>query len=273
MSSSLPDLSSLYPVTSAQKAEYQERGYVLLREVCTFDEIEAHAAVIRDTALTHSRETRPMEERDTYGKAFLQIINLWQKNPEAAVFATAQRFGQIAADLMGVDGVRLYHDQALFKEPFGGPTPWHQDQFYWPLDGVKCVTMWMPMVRIEPDMMAMKFVPGTHLDGPITMKEISDDSEGFFNDFIHSNKLPIHQVQEMMPGDATFHDGWTLHGAPGNATDRMREVMTLIFFADGGKISTPTNSFREADMAGFFPGQQPGELAASPLNPLVYSRR
>lgn len=272
MPSPLPDLTSQYPVSQTQKDEYREKGYVVLQGVCSQSEVEAHGRVIRETALAHCRESRPMEERDTYGKAFLQVINLWQMNPEAAVFATARRFGQIAADLMGVEGVRLYHDQALFKEPHGGPTPWHQDQFYWPLDGVKCVTMWMPLVKVDSEMMAMKFVPGTHMGGPVTMKEISDDSEAFFNSFISEGGLTVHQIQEMMPGDASFHDGWTLHGAPGNATDRMREVMTLIFFEDGGKISAPSNGFRENDMAAFFPGQAPGESAASPLNPLVYKR-
>jgi hypothetical protein len=28
---------------------------------------------------------------------------------------------------MEVEGVRLYHDQALFKEAEGGITPWHAD--------------------------------------------------------------------------------------------------------------------------------------------------
>ena len=44
----------------------------------------------------------------------------------------------------------LYHDQALFKEPGGGPTPWHQDQYYWPFDTDKTITMWMPLVEVGP---------------------------------------------------------------------------------------------------------------------------
>ena len=60
------------------------------------------------------------------------------------------RFAGVAAALLGVDGVRLYHDQALFKEPGGGPTPWHQDQVYWPLATDRTITMWMPLVDL-PD--------------------------------------------------------------------------------------------------------------------------
>lgn len=52
----------------------------------------------------------------------------------------------IIIDLVGVENVRLSHDQALFKEPGGGHTLGHQDKFYWPLDTDKMITIWMPLV-------------------------------------------------------------------------------------------------------------------------------
>ena len=62
----------------------------------------------------------------------------------------APRFAEVAARLLGVEGVRLYHDQGLFKEPGGGPTPWHQDGYYWPLDTERTITLWMPLVDVPP---------------------------------------------------------------------------------------------------------------------------
>jgi len=44
-----------------------------------------------------------------------------------------------------VDGVRIYHDQALNKEPGGGYTPWHCDGYYWPLQSDKILTAWVPL--------------------------------------------------------------------------------------------------------------------------------
>ena len=32
------------------------------------------------------------------------------------------RLGKMAADLAGVDGIRIWHDQALIKPPWGNPT-------------------------------------------------------------------------------------------------------------------------------------------------------
>jgi len=124
-------------------------------------------------------EKRKMEDRDTYGKAFLQIFNLWRQNEVLKAFVMSKRFAKVAAQLLGVEGVRLYHDQALYKEPGGGRTPWHQDQYYWPLDTDKTVTMWMPLVNITKDMGIMNFVSRTHKLGYMVPKAISDESEDY----------------------------------------------------------------------------------------------
>lgn len=77
---------------------------------------------------------------------------------------------------MGVEGVRIYHDQALYKEPHGGHTPWHQDQIYWPLDTDKTITMWMPLVPISEEVGSMTFASESHRIGYINKMVISDES-------------------------------------------------------------------------------------------------
>lgn len=123
----LPDLYSDYSLTPEQVETFQQTGHVCLPAVAASEEVAAYRSPILAAVERNKTETRALEDRDTYGKAFLQIGNLWRGNADVARFVLARRFGKIAADLMGVDGVRLYHDQALFKEPGGGPTPWHQD--------------------------------------------------------------------------------------------------------------------------------------------------
>jgi hypothetical protein len=76
----------------------------------------------------------------------------------------------------------------------------------------------------------------------------------------------------MCAGDASFHYGWTLHGAPGNTTSLTREVMTVIWFADGTRVLAPNNPNRQRDLARWLNGIRPGELAAGPLNPVVFDR-
>jgi ectoine hydroxylase-related dioxygenase (phytanoyl-CoA dioxygenase family) len=256
--------------TEPEAAEaYRRDGHVVLRGVASADEVAQIRPVIGGCVQRMSTETRPLAERDTYGKAFLQVHNLWRADPAAAQFVLGKRFARFAAELMGVDAVRLYHDQALYKEPGGGFTPWHQDRFYWPLDTDKTITMWMPLVDVPA---GMEWVSGSHRDGEIGRIEISDSSEQYFADLVADRQLPVAAAGPLAAGDATFHDGWSLHRAPGNDTDQMREVMTVIYFADGTRVGPADSDARRKDLADWLPGLAPGDVAASPLNPLLWSR-
>src|ERR1051325_10181425 len=105
----LPDLASDYPVSADQIAGYQQQGHVVLRGVALPQEVAAYRPVLAEAVARYKTETRPLAERDTYGKAFLQVTNLWERDDAVRRFVMARRFAKSAADLMGVDGVRLYH--------------------------------------------------------------------------------------------------------------------------------------------------------------------
>jgi ectoine hydroxylase-related dioxygenase (phytanoyl-CoA dioxygenase family) len=266
----LPPLDSDYPLTAEQIQHYRANGHVLLHGVCSADEIASHRPAIVSAADRFNVETRPLEERDTYGKAFLQIINLWDRDEAVRRYTLARRFGKIAADLMGVSGVRIYHDQALFKEPGGGLTPWHQDQYYWPLATDNTVTLWMPLVDIPAEVGSMRFASKSQQGGYLGEIAISDDSDAYFDNYIKERGFTVDSYGAMKAGDATFHSGWTLHSAPGNPTANTREVMTVIYFADGTTVSEPDNPHRVGDQKSWLMGTPAGQKAASRLNPLVY---
>ena len=272
MGTTTPAYQLDYPISADQAAAFQRDGHLLLRGVLPPADVPDARSAIVAAADRYCPEMKPLEERDTYGKAFLQIMNLWTQDEAVRAFVMARRFGRIAAELMGVDGVRIYHDQALFKEAGGGPTPWHQDEYYWPLDTDNTITMWMPLVDVGPDMGTMRFASGSHRLGYLGAIPISDESEARFDQFVKDRGFTIGQTGAMAAGDATFHTGWTLHGAPGNASDRTRQVMTIIYFADGTRASTPDNKNRIDDLENWLPGIRPGALAASRLNPVVYRR-
>lgn len=269
----LPALDSAYDVPADRVAEFRERGHTVLRGVASAAEIAAYRPVIKSVALRENREARPLAERDTYGKAFLQMWNLWRVDEGVRRFTTARRFARIAAELMGVDGVRIYHDQAVFKEGGGGPTPWHQDQFYWPLDSDNMITMWMPLVDVPPEIGTMSFVSGSQRLGYLGDFPISDESDRTFAAMIRDRGLEVDTHGPAAAGDATFHAGWSLHAAPPNPTGTMREVMTVIYFADGMRVTEPANDAQRVDIDRWLPGLEPGDLAASELNPLVYTRK
>lgn len=270
--SALPALGEDYALTADQLNDYQDKGHIILRNVATADEISVYEPLISDWVKKLNNHDKPLEERDTYGKAFIQIGNLWERHEDLARFTLSRRFAKIAAELMGVDGVRIYHDQALFKEPGGGHTPWHQDQIYWPLDTDNTITMWMPLVPISEAVGSMTFASGTHKLGYVNKLQISDESHKTLAQFIDGRGYDKVSYGAMAAGDATFHAGWTMHSAPGNPTQDMRKVMTIIYVADGVRIAEPDSKARSGDLASWFPGLKPGDLAASRLNPLVYHK-
>ena len=256
-------------VTKEQIADFQTNGHILLREVAAIDEINFYRPIISEVVYKYSTENRNLSERDTYSKAFLQITNLWERDEKVREFVFKHKFAQMAADLLGVENVRLYHDQALYKESGGGYTPWHQDQFYWNLDTEKTITMWMPLVDISLEMGLMKFAKKSHKQGLFEAITISDKSEEIYAEIIEKEGFEISQPVSMKAGDATFHYGHTIHSADANNSEKTREVMTIIYFADGAKITEPINNFQKADHKRWLDSISAGELANGELNPIM----
>jgi len=268
----IPHLQSEYKVTDEQIRAFQEDGHICLRDVASTEEIRTYREVISKSVEKHSKKLAPLEERDTYGKAFVQVMNVWEHSEDVKKFVLAKRFAKVAAELLGVDGVRIYHDQALYKEPGGGHTPWHQDQTYWPIDTDKTITMWMPLADVTEEMGSMSFATGSHKKGYISKLGISDESHQTLGDYISANQFPEVTYGAMNAGDATFHYGWTLHSAPGNPSSQTREIMTIIYLADETRVAETDNEARKNDLKQWMPGLKTGDLVDSPLNPLVYHK-
>jgi ectoine hydroxylase-related dioxygenase (phytanoyl-CoA dioxygenase family) len=265
----IPLLDDLHEISDAQRDEFRMNGHILMRSLLSPEEIAVYRPLIAEAVKKYRTETRRLSERDTYGKAFLQVMNLWRVDEEVKGFVLSRRLARAAADLLGVSGVRIYHDQALFKEPGGGPTPWHQDQYYWPLDTADTVTLWMPLVDITVEMGMLTFASGSHKNGVVMDQKISDDSDSNYRKYVKEQQFPVTRPAGMQAGDASWHYGSTVHQAPANDSDRMREVMTVIYMADGARITQPANKAQIADWNTWLMGLPPGRLAASELNPLV----
>jgi hypothetical protein len=158
-----------YALSDDQKTFFRKNGFIRLKNVFTAPLLDHFTSFIEAAVL--AANTTPLDEQlakdaedPTYSRAFKQVINIWA-NPEhekVKELAFSRRLARIAAELMGDDitGVRMYHDQALFKSPGGGHTPYHADQFYWPLSSDKTVTAWVPLGAVPVMMGPLEFVAG-----------------------------------------------------------------------------------------------------------------
>ena len=149
-----------YPLTPEQADFYDRNRYIKLKHVFDADTVRAFNEIIAARVEQMNTVQTSLDERDTYGKAFLQLFNLWREDELVRELVFSRRLGGIAAGLLQVEGVRLYHDQALFKEGGGGITPWHADQYYWPLETDRTVTAWIPLQETPLEMGPLEFSAG-----------------------------------------------------------------------------------------------------------------
>jgi len=266
------ELDAPFPVPEESRRRFREQGYLKVPGVFSAPTLAWIDGVV--TALVEANnplEGVPMESRDTYGKAFIQVFNLWLKSEEGRRVGHSRRLAGIAADLLGTSGVRMWHDQALFKEPGGGHTPWHADQQYWPMDSGKCVTAWIPLHAVPLEQGPLSFAPGSHARKIGRDLAISDDSERLIRAALASEGIR-EAVEPYESGEVSFHLGWTLHRAGPNTTSRPRRVHTVIYMDEAMRLAPPRNAWQEADHRAWTPSTAVGEVMDDPLNPVLYSR-
>ena len=260
-------LDKHYPLSQAQIDQYQRDGFIKLKDVFDEDTLAYYGDVFMELVKKYNKDNTPLEQRDTYGMAFLQIGNLWVADERAKTFAFSKRVARIAAELMQVEGVRMYHVQALFKEPSGGFTPWHVDQFYWPLSNSNSVTAWIPLQAVPLNMGPLQFAVGSQTIMEHRNLAISDESERKIGQSLKD--FPINNTAFAL-GEISFHSGWTFHRAGPNQTDDMRKVMTVSYIEDGIRVAPPKNTSQENDLRNFIPETEIGEVIATELNPVLY---
>ena len=170
-------LDENYALSLDQIGFYRKNGFIKLKNIFDSETLRYFGRLIAEKVAEKIKNVSDLDDRDTYGKAFLQIFNLWTESEEIKKFVFSKRLAKIATELMDVDGVRMYHDQALFKEGHGGFTPWHADQYYWPLSNDKTVTAWIPLQKIDAEMGPLEFSAGSQAISEGRSLAISDESE------------------------------------------------------------------------------------------------
>lgn len=248
-------------------AQFERNGHILMRDVASRDEVTAWRPAIQSLIAGHASD--PQGRIDDYSKLFTQVTNVWRMSEDARRIVFTRRFAQIAAELLDVPSVRLYHDQALFKPAGAARTPWHQDRYYWPLETDRTVTMWMPLVDVSEEMGPMIFASGSHRVDDLGDLAISDATDRRLASLIAERQWSI-ATGPVRACDATFHLGGTLHSAGANRSPETREVLTVIYYADGARVATPANDNQQVDLDVFLPGTRPGDEAATDLNPVLF---
>ena len=265
------DLDRPYPLTDAEISAFRRDGFIRLKDVFSAEELDHFGREITRLTIELNTQKAPLEERSTYDKAFLQVMNLWEQGGAARDFVFGRRMAGIAAALLEVDGVRLYHDQSLYKEPGGGITPAHADQYYWPVETDRMVTAWAPLQAVPKDMGPLDFFAGSQGVEFGRDLGISDESERAITADMERQGFPIVTAPFDL-GEVSFHLGWTFHRAGPNRSTRPRSVMTVIYMDRDMRLKEPTNDNQRQDWAQWCPGATIGEIIYTPRNPVLFER-
>jgi len=264
------ELSSHYSLDDSTVRQFSEDGFVRLENVLSPETLADYTPDInRLVEEKNPNKGKALEERSLYDQAFIQVGNLWTECEHVRELTFSTRLANIAAQLMGTRGVRLWHDQALYKEPSGGFTPWHVDQYYWPMASALSITAWIPLQPVPLDMGPLCFGKGSHRKRIGRDLEISAESEKQISEDLQKQKI-IEVREPYALGDVSFHLGWTLHRAGPNITTAPRNVFTVIYMDVDMQLAEPKNKNQQADWESWTPGTQIGQIMDDSLNPILY---
>ncbi len=249
-------------------ASFREDGFVVVPDLLRPEEIDTFGPRVDAAVARRKRgDSRPLVEKGRYEQSFQQCMNLWEDCPDVRPLTFHPRIAETAARLLGVPALRLWHDQALYKEAGGRETDAHQDHPYWPIAESDNITAWIPFDGSTLENGAMGYLPGSHRFGVNRFVNIFGHKEPY--DLVNGPEArgvePV--FVEVPRGAVAFHHGRTIHLAGPNRSGRTRRVHTMIFFADGSTRASAAPHF-SVDRAGIAVGAR----IASPATPLAWPR-
>lgn len=228
-------------MTPETVAEFQANGFVVTDNIFTEAELQRFGyAVDGQVAERNAADHRSVDEKTTYEQSFIQCMRLWETDPVVREFSFHAGLAETAATLLGVDGLRLWQDQALYKEAGGRETTPHQDLVFWPIDpDADLISAWIPLDGSTIESGAMAYVPGSHLAGGLKPVDITHRTEPY--DILADPALGGADPTwvEAPAGSVVWHHGLTVHQASANTTDETRRVFTVVFLAEGTKRTKP----------------------------------
>ena len=218
-------------------AAYQRDGAVCLRGLLTADEVERLKRGI-DTNLANPSPRAIVASQPDDPGFFIEDFCNWQDSDAYRDTAFDTALPDTAALLMRSRGVRLYHDHMLTKEPgTRAPTPWHQDQPYYNIDGFQAISFWIPVDPV-PREATLEFVAGSHR-GPWLMPRTFMDHQAKWFPEGSLAELPDIEGRRadfpvlgwaLEPGDVVAFHLLALHASAG--ARQRRRVFSLRYLGD-----------------------------------------
>jgi ectoine hydroxylase-related dioxygenase (phytanoyl-CoA dioxygenase family) len=233
------------PITDAEGEFFREHGWVKLDQLISTDAAAGLLRLIQAKMGARAESTAHPKLNDgknpggrfhTYSPLSVEVATGAVLDDAFHGFSHSPEMGQAGAKLWG-ESVRFWADQALVKTPASfadgsSETAWHVD-----ISGVARspfadpnaqFLIWLALNDVPRERGAMRFVSPQDITDEVwetvRSKPLLETYEIFEQQGILSPPL------DLKAGDATVHNGATLHSAPLNTTDEIRWIYNAIMF-------------------------------------------
>jgi phytanoyl-CoA hydroxylase len=257
-------------LSSQHIQQYRESGFVVIPDFLSADELATWRTQVDDAVAR--REDLKMANSDWhsgdsyYDNVFIQRINLWQDHEGMRQLMLDARLGKLATELAGVDGIRIWHDQALIKQPWGNPTGWHLDNPYWSFSSRDAISIWVALDDATLENGCLYFIPGSQKTATFKNADIGQNIGDLFRAYPEWGKQKA-TAAPMKAGSCSFHNGLTAHGAGANMTPGFRRAMTCAYMPDGSTFNGQQNVLSDEYVSRLKVGDI---LENDAQNPLIY---
>ena len=258
---------------SAEISRYRKDGFVKIENFFSVDELHKWQEIISTAVATRDERIPGHADGgvlgdDFYDNVFTQRVNLWQTSPAIKELVLNRDIGRMAATLEDIPGVRLWHDQALFKSPWANPTAWHIDNPYWSFYSKHATTIWIALDDVTMQNGALYCLPEAYHQASYENVAIGKNVGSLFDVYPDwKDREPV--CIEMKAGDASFHNGLTPHAAGPNMTPLPRRAFAIIYMPDGSKYNGQRNVLPQELLASLNKGDV---LNNNDFNPMIYPR-
>ena len=258
---------------------YRTDGFLIKEDFLSPEELAFWRQALEE-AVTRRNGNKMPDRKEVYGKGdnadksyfdnvFDQLLNLWQDNDKIREIMLDERLGKMAAQLADVDGIRIWHDQALIKKPWANPTSWHLDTPYWSFSDRRALSIWVALDDATYENGCLFFIPGSYRRTTFENPGIGKNMGAIFTTYPEF-KTSRSVAALMKAGSCSFHNGLTIHGAHANMTPGYRRAMTCAYMPDGSTFNGIQNILSDAE----FGRLKIGDLLDNDAqNPLIYSRQ
>lgn len=259
-------------VTPEQVQFYQDNGFLVIENFLDAAELEqwrrnTDEAVRQRLESSDTLLNNQADPNEYYARVFTQCLKLLETHDGMKELLLDPRLGKIAATLAGVDGIRIWHDQALIKPPFGNPTAWHLDNPYWSFSSPDAISLWLALDDATLSNGCLYYLPGTQKVTEYKNVGIGKNLADLFN--VYPEWRSIEPVAGPCPaGSAVFHNGLSAHGAGANMTNKPRRAMTCAYMPDGSTFNGNPNVLPAEYLKTLKVGDVLNDNA---VNPLVWS--